>query len=65
LEFDNPVSAIGVAPSGMSVVAGGGPYRIGKHAMQSVVYGFSPTHPLLVTVTSELPVQLVEDPRLE
>jgi hypothetical protein len=66
LEFDNPITKIGATVDGVATMMGGGPFRLGIHALQTVVSpGMSPQHPLIVEVCSALPVKLVALPHLE
>ncbi|HKW65484.1 MAG TPA: hypothetical protein VJN89_23235 [Candidatus Acidoferrum sp.] len=65
LEFDNPIMSISFSVRGAAGVMGGGPYRLGTHALISIGTGFNPQHPLEITVYSEKPVSLLKDPVLE
>lgn len=65
LELDNPISMIGFWVAGAAMIQGGGPSRIGTHALISVGTSFSPQHALLITVYSALPVKLIRPPSLE
>jgi hypothetical protein len=65
LEFDNPVSNIYGHVLNVAAQMGGGPYRIGTHAFVTIGTGINPTHPLMVTVYSVLPVKLVGAPAVQ
>jgi hypothetical protein len=65
LEFDNPISSISFSISNVGAFMGGGPYRIGVHAMVSIGTGFGPQRPVSIVVYSEKTVNLVAPPKLE
>jgi hypothetical protein len=65
LDFDNPITEIGNTVKNVGVVQGGGPYRVGVHARDTVGTSIGPEHPLVVVVYSLLPVKLVGLPRVE
>jgi len=65
LDFDNPINSIGWNIQGVGALLGGGNFRLGTHALTTVGTGIGPQHPLIVTVYSNLPVELVKEPNLE
>jgi hypothetical protein len=65
LDFDNPISEIVNSVENVGVQFGGGTYRLGTHARDTVTTSIGPHHPLLVVVWSTLPVKLVNPPRVE
>jgi hypothetical protein len=66
LDFDNPVSQISASVEGANAIMLGGPFRLGIHALTTVVSpGFSATHPLIVEVCSSERLKLVAAPHLE
>jgi hypothetical protein len=65
LEFDNPISSIGWTVKNVGAQMGGGPFRIGTHAFDTVETSMSRNHPLVVIVYSVLPVKLVKPPKVE
>jgi len=65
LEFDNPISDIGHTVKNVGAQMGGGPFRRGIHARETVLTSIGPEHPLVVVVFSLLPVKLVAAPRVE
>lgn len=65
LEFDNPISDIGHTVKNIGAFAGGGPFRVGMHARETVSMNIGPAHPLVVVVFSLLPVKLVAAPTIE
>jgi hypothetical protein len=65
LEFDNPIESIWFIVKDAGATIGGGPYRLGTHALTTVGTGISPSHPLVITVHSVLPVKLLKSPTIE
>jgi hypothetical protein len=65
LDFDNPITDIGNTVKNASAVMGGGPFRRGIHARDTVGTSIGPSHPLIVVVFSLLPVKLVATPHIE
>jgi hypothetical protein len=64
LDFDNPVSKIEAIPLNTALVMSGGKFQVGRHAWTTLLTGISPTHPLLVTVYSNLPLKLTKPPTI-
>jgi hypothetical protein len=64
LDFDNPISDIAHTVKDVGAQMGGGPFRIGIHARETVSTSIGPSHPLIVAVFSLQPVKLVGDPRI-
>jgi hypothetical protein len=65
LEFDNPISDIGHTVKNVGAQMGGGPFRRGIHARETVSTSIGPSHPLVVVVYSLQPVNLVAAPTIE
>jgi hypothetical protein len=65
LELDNPIVSIWFVVENAGATVGGGPYRLGTHALVTVGTGISPSHALIITVYSALPVKLVKPPSIE
>jgi hypothetical protein len=65
LDFDNPISEIGHTVKNVGTQMGGGPFRVGIHARETVLTSIGPSHPLVVVVFSLLKVKLVAAPRIE
>ena len=65
LDFDNPITEIGNTVKNVGAQLGGGPYRVGVHARDTVGTSIGPGHPLVVVVFSLVPVKLVGVPRVE
>jgi hypothetical protein len=65
LDFDHPISQIATTIEDVGAIMGGGPYRVGLHAISSPVSpGIGPHNPLIVEVCSEIDVQLAGEPHL-
>lgn len=64
MDFNNPVVSMGGWVEGVSAQSGGGRYSVGTHAMTTVLTGFGPSNPLLLSVTSHAPVIVLSGPQI-
>jgi hypothetical protein len=64
LDFDNPVEGIGSTVVGVGAQLGGGRYSVGRHASTTVLMGIGPANPLVVVVTSHVPVRVLSTPQI-
>jgi hypothetical protein len=65
LDFDQPISNIATTIENVGATMGGGPYRLGLHAISSPISpGIGPHHPLIVEVCSDTVVKLTGEPHL-
>jgi hypothetical protein len=65
MDFDKPVDDLGCFVPNVGANMGGGAFRRGLHAFVTCGTGFGPETPLIVTVISTEPVNLVGTPKIQ
>jgi hypothetical protein len=65
MDFSNPVVGISNMVKGVNVTELGGDQSVGTHAMTTVHTGIGPSNPLVVVVTSHVPVIVISPPQIK